>query len=335
MSALTVGVLGAGAWGTALAQAAARAGSSVTLRTRTPEHAAQINEERCNARRLPGLPLHDPVHATADLAEAAACDVVLVVTPAQTVRATLQEATAHLRPGAPLVLCSKGLERDTLLMMTDVAREAAPNATPAVLSGPNFAGEIAKGLPAAATLACADPAARGKAHYALAGDTFRLYGTDDMIGAEIGGAVKNVLAIGCGIVEGRGLGKNAHAALITRGFAEMTRLGLAMGARLDTLAGLCGLGDLVLTCSSTQSRNMSLGRALGAGQELADLMAGRDDVVEGVATAPALVALAAREGVEMPIARAVAAVLDGRMDVGGAIADLMARPPAMEGVGAA
>jgi glycerol-3-phosphate dehydrogenase (NAD(P)+) len=228
--------------------------------------------------------------------------------------------------GLPVVLCAKGVEQGTLKLMTEVLAETAPQATPAVLSGPSFAGEVARGLPTAVTLACPDEALGWRLAEAIATPTFRPYLAQDMIGAEAGGAVKNVLAIACGVVEGRGLGRSAHAALITRGFAEMTRLGVALGAKAETLAGLCGLGDLVLTCSSPQSRNMSVGLALGRGESLEQALAGKLSVAEGVASAPAVRELAARHGVDMPICEAVAAILAGEARVEAAIGGLLSRP---------
>lgn len=322
----SIAVIGAGAWGTALAQTAASAGREVTLWAREGEVADAINDAHENTVFLKGARLHERIRATQDLAQAAACDAALLVTPAQHARATLERLAGDLPDGFPVVLCAKGFERDTLALMTDVLRETVPQARAAVLSGPSFAIDVAKGLPTAVTLACEDEALGEQLMAAIGSPGFRPYLSDDLIGAEAGGAVKNVLAIAAGIVEGKGLGKSAHAALIARGFAEMTRLGEALGARRETLAGLCGLGDLVLTCSSPQSRNMSCGLALGRGEALADIMAARNAVTEGVATAPAVVALAEREGVDMPLCQAVADVLSGALSVDGAIEALLARP---------
>ena len=322
----TAGVIGAGAWGTALAQVCARAGLDVRLHAREPEVVESIAARRVNEAFLPGVELDEGITATGELADLASCDLILAVPPAQHLRATLTAFAPHARAGQPLVLCSKGIERGTLSLMTAVAAEVTPNAPVAVLSGPSFAGEVARGLPTAVTLACADEALGRVLIAAIAGPRFRPYLADDLIGAEAGGALKNVLAIACGIVEGRGLGRSAHAALITRGFAEMTRFAEALGGRADTVAGLCGLGDLVLTCSSPQSRNMSVGLALGGGQSLADYMAGRRTVAEGVESAPAVRDLAARVGVETPICEAVAAILAGEVEVDAAIEGLLARP---------
>ena len=321
-----VGVIGGGAWGTALAQVCARAGREVTLWAREPEVVEAINTRHENSVFLPGLPLDPLMRATTDLADLAASDLVLAVPPAQHMRATLAAFAPHARPGLPILLCSKGVEQGTLKLMTQVLADTIPQAAPAVLSGPSFAGEVARGLPTAVTLACpADGCAEDLAE-AIATPTFRPYFATDMIGAEAGGAVKNVLAIACGIVEGRGLGRSAHAALITRGFAELTRLAVALGGEAETVAGLCGLGDLVLTCSSPQSRNMSVGLALGKGLTLEEALAGKLSVAEGVASAPAVRDLARKLGVETPICEAVAGILAGQVGVDEAIRSLRSRP---------
>ena len=322
----SVGIIGGGAWGTALAQVCARAGREVTLWAREPEVVEAINTRHENSVFLAGVPLEPLMRATGDLADLAGSDLVLAVPPAQHMRATLAAFAGHARAGLPILLCSKGVEQGTLKLMTEVLAETIPQAAPAVLSGPSFAGEVARGLPTAVTLACpADGCAEDLAE-AIATPTFRPYFATDMIGAEAGGAVKNVLAIGCGIVEGRGLGRSAHAALITRGFAELTRLAVALGGEAETVAGLCGLGDLVLTCSSPQSRNMSVGLALGKGQTLEEALAGKLSVAEGVASAPAVRDLARRLGVETPICEAVAAILAGEVGVDEAIRSLLSRP---------
>jgi glycerol-3-phosphate dehydrogenase (NAD(P)+) len=320
------GVIGGGAWGTALAQVCARAGRQVTLWAREPEVAEAINTTHENKAFLPGVPLDPLIRATGDLADLAGSDLVLAVAPAQHTRATLSAFAPSAREGLPILLCSKGVEQGSLKLMTEVLAETVPQAQPAVLSGPSFAGEVARGLPTAVTLACADPGCAESLAEAIATPTFRPYFATDMIGAEAGGAVKNVLAIGCGIVEGRGLGRSAHAALITRGFAEITRLAVALGGEPETVAGLCGLGDLVLTCSSPQSRNMSVGLALGQGQTLEQALAGKLSVAEGVASAPAVRQLAAKLGVETPICEAVAAILAGEVGVDDAIRGLLSRP---------
>ncbi len=322
----TVGVLGAGAWGTALAQVCASAGLRTTLWAREPEVAEAVASAGENTPFLPGVPLDPAIRVTSDMAELAGVDLVLAVPPAQFARATLSGFAPQVRAGQPVALCSKGVEQGTLKLMTEVLAETLPQARGAVLSGPSFAGEVARGLPTAVTLACADLDCARPIAEAIATPTFRPYVIDDMIGAEAGGAVKNVLAIACGVAEGRGLGRSAHAALITRGFAEMTRLAVALGARAETMSGLCGLGDLVLTCSSPQSRNMSVGLALGRGETLEQALFGKRTVAEGVASAPAVKALAEREGVEMPICAAVASLLDGAVTVDQAMAGLLSRP---------
>ena len=322
----SVGVLGAGAWGTALAQVCARAGLAPLIWAREPEVARSISQTRENALFLPGVLLEAGIVATADAAELAGADFILAVTPAQHLRASLAGLAGGVRPGTPVVLCATGIEAGSLKLMTEVLAETIPQAAPAVLSGPSFAAEVARGLPTAVTLAASDLALAGRLAAAMATPAFRPYTTVDMIGAEAGGAIKNVLAIACGVAEGRGLGRSAQAALITRGFAELTRLAVALGGEAETVAGLCGLGDLVLTCSSPQSRNMSLGLALGRGESLEAALAGKLSVAEGVASAPAVTALAARHGVETPICEAVRAILAGESEVGTAIAGLLSRP---------
>ncbi|MGZ3346042.1 MAG: NAD(P)H-dependent glycerol-3-phosphate dehydrogenase [Caulobacteraceae bacterium] len=326
MSFHTVGVIGAGAWGTALAEVCARAGRKVVLWAREPEVRQSIAERRENTLFLPGVTLSEAVTVTGDFAALGNCDFVLAVPPAQYVRATLAPFAFYAPEGLPVVLCAKGIEQGSLKLMTEVLAECLPKARAAVLSGPSFAAEVARGLPTAVTLACGDAALGQTLAEAIAGPAFRPYLADDMIGAEAGGAVKNVLAIACGVVEGLQLGHSAHAALITRGFAEMTRLAVAKGARAETMAGLCGLGDLVLTCSSPQSRNMSVGLALGSGKSLDEALAGKLSVAEGVASAPAVRALARQLGVDMPICEAVAAVLGGEITLNQAIDGLLSRP---------
>jgi glycerol-3-phosphate dehydrogenase (NAD(P)+) len=321
-----VGVIGGGAWGTALAQVCARAGLGVTLWAREPEVVAEINASRRNTLFLPDVTLDPAISATEDPADLARADLILAVAPAQHLRASLAAFAPHAPAGVPVVLCAKGVEAGSLKLMTQVLAETLPDAAPAVLSGPSFAGEVARGLPTAVTLAAADPRLAEIIAQAIASPTFRPYVSGDMIGAEAGGAVKNVLAIACGIVEGRGLGRSAHAALITRGFAELTRFAVALGGQAETVAGLCGLGDLVLTCSSHQSRNMSVGLALGRGESLEEALAGKSSVAEGVASAAAVRALAGRLGVETPICDAVSAILAGETAVDPAIAALLARP---------
>ncbi len=326
---MTLGIIGAGAWGTALAQALAGADTPVTIWAREAELVGEINAEHRNSLFLPGASLSPHIHATSDLAELAGLAVVLVVTPAQHLARVLADL-----PDAPrdLVLCAKGIEAGTGRLMADVAAAAAPQATIAVLSGPTFAHEVAAGLPTAVTLACAGGTEQWqRIAPLLSRPMLRPYYSDDVIGAEIGGAVKNVLAIGCGVVEGLGLGQNARAALIARGYAEMLRFGLARGARAETLAGLCGLGDLVLTCSSTSSRNFSLGKALGEGSSAAEALSGKNSVAEGASTAPVLAELATRDGIDMPIVMAVARLLRGEAPARVVVADLLARPLKAEG----
>lgn len=322
----SVGVIGGGAWGTALAQSCARGGLSVTIQAREPEVVESINARHENEAFLPGVKLDPGVTAVADLEALSGADFILAVPPAQHMRSVLKAFAPHVREGTPIVLCSKGVERGTLELMTEVLRETVPQARPAVLSGPSFAADVVRGLPTAVTLACPDTALGEQLVRAVAAPTFRPYLADDLIGAEVGGAIKNVLAIACGISEGRGLGKSAHAGLITRGFAEMTRIGVALGGRAETVAGLCGLGDLVLTCSSPQSRNMSVGLALGQGLTLYQALEGKRSVAEGVDSAPAVRQLVARLGVEAPICEAVAAILAGEIDVDQAIDGLLNRP---------
>jgi len=323
---MKIGVIGGGAWGTALAQVAAQGDRPVTLWAREPEVVAAINSSQENPLFLPGVILSPAIRATAALGDLASCDALLVVAPAQHVRAVLTELAVGT---TPLILCAKGIEARTRLLISEVAAAVAPSAPIAVLSGPTFAHEVAAGLPTAITLACADEALGVALGDRLALPAFRPYFSTDVVGAEIGGAVKNVLAIACGVVEGAGLGQNARAALIARGFAEMSRFGLARGARAETLAGLSGLGDLVLTCSSTSSRNFSLGVGLGQGRPAAELLADRRTVAEGAFTAPVLREAAEAAGIDMPVSEAVCALLEGAhvRDVVGA---LLARPLARE-----
>ncbi len=325
-----LGVLGAGAWGTALAQMLASDGREVMLWAREQELVDEINASRTNSVYLPSATLAPSITATSVLADIAQCDILLVVTPAQFMGSVLSGM-----PSFPhdLVLCCKGIEAGSGRLMAEVAHEAAPESEIAVLSGPTFAHEVAAGLPTAVTLACGDGEAQwDRLSDAIARTSFRPYYSDDLTGAEIGGAVKNVLAIACGVVEGLQLGQNARAALIARGYAEMLRFGDALGANRDTLAGLCGLGDLVLTCSSTSSRNFSLGKALGEGQSAADLMANRRTVAEGAFTAPVLVEKAKGLGIDMPIADAVQRLLEGA-PAKAIVTELLARPlRAEEGV---
>jgi glycerol-3-phosphate dehydrogenase (NAD(P)+) len=318
-------VVGAGAWGTALAHLAAGNGVDTLIWAREPAVAASINDRAENEVFLPGARLHPALKATSDLAALAGCEAVAFVAPAQFARALFGPLRAILG-AAPVALCSKGIEQATGQLMTDVLAEAWPEASPAVLSGPSFAADVAKGLPTAVTLAAARREEGERWIGALGAPHFRPYLSDDLIGAELGGAAKNVLAIAAGAVDGKGLGASARAALIARGFAEFQRLGLALGARRETMAGLSGLGDLILTATSEQSRNFSLGAALGRGRPLADILRERNSIAEGVATAPALVRMARAAGVEAPVAEAVADLVSGARDLDAIIAALLARP---------
>lgn len=324
-----IGVAGAGAWGTALAASLYRKhqGQSIELPVWAREESVStaLAKGDGNPVYLPKASL-PPMQASSDISILSGCDLLLAVVPAQFARTTLTEIAPLIAEGTPVLLCAKGIERNTRKLMTDVLNETIPHAIPAVLSGPSFAADVSRGLPTAVTLACEDEALGRDLMDAIGQPTFRPYWSHDLIGAEIGGAVKNVLAIACGIVEGMELGKSAHAALIARGFAEMTRLGVAMGATRDTFAGLCGLGDLVLTCSSPQSRNMSFGLALGQGRTADDILSQRKAVTEGHATAPALMALANEHGIEMPICESVNAILNENVSVSDVMTALLTRP---------
>ena len=321
-----IGIIGGGAWGTALALTARRAGRHVTLWAREAEVVAAINRDHVNPLFLSGIALDPEIRATADLAEAAAADLLLLVAPAQHLRALAGALAAQVAADLPVLICTKGIEEGSGALMGEVVAAALPASPIAVLSGPTFAAEVARGLPTAVTLACAEKALGRRLITALGTRSFRPYLSEDVIGAEIGGAVKNVLAIACGIVLGRKLGDNARAALITRGLAEMVRLALRKGGKAETLMGLSGLGDLVLTCTSLQSRNHSLGAALGEGRPLAEILAERRSVAEGVTSAAATASLAKRLGVDMPIVGAVDSILHKGAAVDQAIAALLARP---------
>jgi glycerol-3-phosphate dehydrogenase (NAD(P)+) len=321
-----VGIIGGGAWGTALAQTLRRAGRAVVLWGRENEVVAAINRDHVNPLFLPDIALDPAIRATESLAEAAAAEALLLAVPAQHMREMAQALAPQLGTPLPVVICAKGIEAGSGALMSEVVAAALPNAPRAVLSGPTFAGEVARGLPTAVTLAAEDGELGRLLVATLGSATFRPYLSDDPVGAQIGGAVKNVMAIACGIVMGRGLGDNARAALITRGLAEMVRLALAKGGKAATLMGLSGLGDLTLTCTSLQSRNTSLGLALGQGQSLAAILASRRSIAEGVSSAAAVTALAARLGVEMPICAAVDEILNRKASIEHAIAALLARP---------
>ncbi|MGQ0665344.1 MAG: NAD(P)H-dependent glycerol-3-phosphate dehydrogenase [Pseudomonadota bacterium] len=318
-------VIGAGAWGTALALVARRASREVAMWAREPEIAAAINRAHVNEAFLPGIELDPAIRASADLGAAVAgADALLLAVPAQHLRAVARHL-AHLARGLPAVICAKGIEVGSCKLMSQVVEEVWPRAPLAVLSGPTFALEVAQGLPSAVTLAAADPRLGRALVAALGTPTFRPYLGDDLIGAQVGGAVKNVIAIACGIVEARGLGDNARAALMTRGLAEILRLGAALGARPQTLMGLSGLGDLALTCNGRRSRNLALGMALGKGRTLAEALAGKRSIAEGVASAAAVSDLALALGVDMPIVNAVDAILHHYADIGATIAGLLER----------
>jgi glycerol-3-phosphate dehydrogenase (NAD(P)+) len=326
---MKLGVIGGGAWGTALAQVAASAGREILVWAREPEVVGGINQRHSNDVFLPSIQLHEGIRATVNLAELRSCDAWLVVTPAQHMRSVLEQAGDWNKA---LVLCAKGIEEQSGELLHQVAKQACPQTRVAVLSGPTFADEVARGLPTAVTLAAEDLGLAERLRDRLALPTFRIYLSDDVAGAEIGGAVKNVLAIACGVVEGKGLGQNARAALIARGFAEMTRFGVALGAQRETLAGLSGFGDLVLTCTSTSSRNYSLGVGIGQGRSAAELLANRNTVAEGAFTAPVLARLARERRIDMPIVAAVDALIAGRANVDEVLGALLARPPRAEAV---
>ncbi|MBX9929993.1 MAG: NAD(P)-dependent glycerol-3-phosphate dehydrogenase [Methylobacterium sp.] len=320
-----VAVIGGGAWGTALANAAGSAGRPVTLWLRDAEAAARLQQTRENARYLPGVKLNERIRATADATALSRAGIVLMVTPAQTLRGVLSDLRPSLSPEASIVLCAKGIERGSDAFMSAVAADIlGPDTAVAVLSGPSFAADVARGLPTAVTLAAGDAALAARLAASLSGPALRLYHTDDVRGVEIGGAGKNVLAIASGIVAGRGLGESARAALIARAFAELMRFARSLGGRPETLMGLSGLGDLVLTASSPQSRNFAFGERLGRGASPEQASGGK--LAEGAFTAAALVALARRSGVEMPVAEAVAAVVSGQVSIEAVIAALLARP---------
>ncbi len=323
----TIGIIGAGAWGTALAQVLASEGREVLLWAREAELALEINRGRRNSLFLPSAELAHSITATNHIGDFHGLPTLLVVAPAQHLASVLANLPAA-SSGSPrdLILCAKGIEAGTGRLMADVAAQAAPDAAIAVLSGPTFAHEVAAGLPTAVTLACSGGEAQWqRLSPVISRPTLRPYYSDDVTGAEIGGAVKNVLAIACGVVEGLRLGQNARAALIARGYAEMLRFGLARGARAETLSGLCGLGDLVLTCSSTSSRNFSLGKALGEGMSAAEVLSGKNSVAEGAATAPILADLARRDAIAMPIVDGVCRLLAGEASARTVVSQLLAR----------
>ncbi len=322
-----ISVIGAGAWGTALALTCVRAGRKVALWEPDLTNAARLIEKR-ESPFLPGVQLDDGIAVAHDLAEAVRTEVILLVVPAQAVRAVAKSLAPSIEAGTPVIVCAKGIERGTNKFMTEVVAECAANAVPAILSGPSFAADVARGMPTAVTLAASDDKLAGQLARAIGSASFRPYHSSDVRGVEIGGAAKNVLAIAAGVVAGRGLGASAQAALTTRGFAELVRFGRAYGAKPETMMGLSGLGDLLLTCSSPQSRNFTFGINLGRGQKPGAIQGG---LAEGVFTAPVLLEMARERAVDMPIAAAVAALLDGKMDVDEAIESLLSRPFKAEG----
>lgn len=321
-----IGVVGGGAWGTALAQTLTLAGRDVVLWAREPEVVEDINARHVNRTFLPGVALDPRLRATQDLAELGTAEAILLVSPAQHTRAVSAMLAPVVAADVPIIVCAKGVEQGSGKLVGQIVAETMPGALIAVLSGPSFAADVARGLPAALTLACRNEQLGRALAERLGGRQLRLYWSDDVVGVELGGALKNVLAIAAGIVDGKRLGTSAHAALVTRGFAEMRRLGKALGARPETMMGLSGFGDLVLTAGSPQSRNMSLGRALGQGDTLDAVLSKRVAVTEGVYTAAAVARLAQDKRIEMPITDAVNAILEGRMSVDDAIAGLMSRP---------
>lgn len=323
----SIGVIGAGAWGTALAQSLALAGKSVTLWAREEDVVNSINKNHVNDRFLPTVQISETVTASSDFPKTVNnSDILLIVTPAQHVRGIFQNLKKEDIEGKPIVLCSKGIEINTGLLLSQVAKEEIPEATIAILTGPTFASEIGNGLPSAMTLAAESKDMARKIRDSLTTRHLRIYATDDVIGTQIGGAVKNVIAIACGIIDGLGLGESARAALVTRGLVEMSRLASAMGAKKETLTGMCGMGDLMLTCNSMQSRNFSLGHALGSGQTLENILAQRNSVTEGIHTAEALITLAQKNAIEMPISEAVYECLSGKKTVHEIVDQVLERP---------
>lgn len=326
-----ISVIGAGAWGTALAQVYAAAGHDVTLWVREKALADTIKQSRCNSTYLPSIALHSSLVITNNLADIAPSDVILNVIPAQYLRENLEQLAHHLNPAQPIVICAKGIEIASHALLSDVAASVIPQTKIAFLTGPNFAVEIAAGLPSASTLACTDTITGTYLQNALTAKNLRLYLTDDIIGAQIAGAIKNVIAIACGIAHGLGLGESARAALVTRGLAEIARLTIAMGGRRETLMGQCGVGDLMLTCSSMKSRNFSCGVELASGKTMNDIIAGRTAVTEGITTAKAALTLAQDKGIDMPIVAGVYACLYDNLPVRDAVTAALNRPSRNEG----
>jgi glycerol-3-phosphate dehydrogenase (NAD(P)+) len=326
MNKKSISVIGSGAWGSALAQMLAAKGLTVTLWARRTEIANEVNEKRTNAARLPDITLSENITATTDLQEALKNDIILMVTPAQSMRSALEQMKEHIRPEHILILCSKGIEQKSLLLMSEVVNEILPATRLAILSGPNFAGEIARGKPAAATLACTDEGLAKTLQNVVASPYFRPYITTDIIGTQVAGALKNVIAIACGIGKGLDMGENARASLVTRGLAEITRLGVAMGARPETFLGQSGVGDMMLTCSSEQSRNFSFGLALGKGSSVSEVLEGKNTVSEGFFTAKTCAALANKHGIDMPICTNIHACVRGELSISDALKAVLNRP---------
>lgn len=326
----TIGVIGGGAWGTALAQCMAESGRALTIWAMEDEVVSAINTAHENTPFLPGVKLNPSIRATNDIHATLASDIILMVTPAQYLRASLRPIKDAIA-NKPIVICAKGIEISTGKLMTNALMEEAPNAIPAILTGPTFAAEIGRGLPSAVTIAARDSKTAEGLCDALACRTLRPYASDDLVGAQVGGSVKNVIAIASGMIHGLGLGDSARAALVTRGLAEIARLAVAMGGKRETLMGMCGMGDLMLTCSSMQSRNFSLGAALGEGKTMDEILGARNSVTEGVYTARALASMAKDKGVDMPISAAVHACLDGGLAVRDAMTALLERPIKAEG----
>jgi glycerol-3-phosphate dehydrogenase (NAD(P)+) len=321
-----IGIIGAGAWGTALAQCLANAEHSVLMWAREPNVVDQINNENENSTFLPGVKLNQAIKATGSISKTVDCDTILLVTPAQYVRTTLESLKADIAEGKPIVICSKGIELSTGQLLTEVAQEEVPNATIAILTGPTFASDVARDKPCAVTVGAQDKDVAQEICEGLASRNLRPYITDDLIGVQIGGAVKNVIAIAAGIIEGQQLGESARAALITRGLAEMARLTSSMGGQKETLMGMCGIGDLMLTCNSMESRNFSFGAELGKGKSMNEILLERNSVTEGVHTADALMTMAKNHAIDMPISEAVFKCLHEELPVREAIDQMLGRP---------
>lgn len=326
MNTQNITVIGTGSWGTALAQTLATKELDVTLWARRKDVADEVNKTHTNTARLPGVTLNPGISATTNLQEALKNDTILMVTPAQSMRSVLEQMKPHIRENHVFVLCSKGIEQDTLLIMSEVAAEILPSTKTAILSGPNFAKEIALGKPAATTLACTNQTLAETLQNVIASKVFRPYVTTDIIGTQVAGALKNVIAIACGIAKGLEMGESARASLITRGLAEITRLGMAMGAKPETFLGQCGVGDMMLTCSSEQSRNFSLGLALGKGTPLSDILKDKKSVSEGVHTAKTCAALAKKYACDMPVCTNIHACIHDELSIDQALKIILNRP---------